>query len=157
MIKPWMVIGGVTLIVALAANLIRPKDIKWFRRLQRPQWLVIEPLIPFIWSVIFICGAWSAHIVWIRNPGDSYTWFLMAFYLLLEIAIVSYTPVMFWTRSLKIGTYIGGIGFILGVILTLLVLPISGWAALLLVPYLLWSPVGTIATWQMSKLNPESA
>jgi len=26
-------------------------------------------------------------------------------------------------------------------------------AALLLVPYLLWSPVGTLVTWQMQQLN----
>jgi tryptophan-rich sensory protein len=26
-------------------------------------------------------------------------------------------------------------------------------AALLLVPYLLWSPVGTLVTWQMQRLN----
>jgi tryptophan-rich sensory protein len=26
-------------------------------------------------------------------------------------------------------------------------------AALLLVPYLLWSPLGTLVTWQMQRLN----
>jgi tryptophan-rich sensory protein len=26
-------------------------------------------------------------------------------------------------------------------------------AALLLVPYLLWSPIGTLVTWQMQRLN----
>jgi translocator protein len=27
------------------------------------------------------------------------------------------------------------------------------WAAVLLIPYLLWSPIGTFTTWQMDKLN----
>jgi tryptophan-rich sensory protein len=27
-------------------------------------------------------------------------------------------------------------------------------ALLLLLPYLLWSPVGTLITWQMEQLNP---
>ncbi|MEM9949495.1 MAG: TspO protein, partial [Cyanobacteria bacterium P01_D01_bin.36] len=26
-------------------------------------------------------------------------------------------------------------------------------AAVLLIPYLLWSPIGTITTWEMSKIN----
>lgn len=153
MIKSWMVIGAVTLLVALGSSFLRPKDIKWFARLRRPRWLTFEALIPVIWTIVFICGAWSAYIVWERTQN----WPLMAFYVLVEVTIVLYSPVMLWTRSLRVGTFIGGLGFVLGLILTFLVWQISGWAALLLVPYLLWSPIGTYTTWEMSKLNPESA
>ena len=79
----------------------------------------------------------------------------MGLYLLLEIATIAYTPVMFRLRSLKIGTIIGGIGFIISVILAIAVLPVSGWAALLLAPYLLWSPIGTYTTKVMTELNPQ--
>lgn len=154
MIRSWMVIGAVAFLVALGANLITRGDRQWFKRLRRPGWLTFEPLIPIIWTIIFICGAWSAYIVWEANPGTSFTWLLMGFYLLLEIVIIAYTPVMFRTRSLKVGTIIGGAGAIIGLLLTLTVLPISGWAALLLVPYLLWSPIGTYTTWAMMRLNP---
>ncbi|MBD1888464.1 TspO/MBR family protein [Coleofasciculus sp. FACHB-SPT9] len=152
-IKSWMVIGGVTLLVAMGSNIITPNDVKWFKRLQRPRWLTFEPLIPFIWTVVFICGAWSAYIVWERTKN----WWLMAFYLLVEIAIVAYNPMMLRLRNLKVGTIIGTIGSVLGLILALTVLPISGWASLLLVPYVLWSPVGTFTTWKMMQLNPDDA
>ncbi|WGV27695.1 TspO/MBR family protein [Halotia branconii] len=155
MIKSWMVIGGVAFLVALAANLITPSDRKWFKRLQRPRWLTFEAAIPVIWTVIFICGAWSAYIVWENDPRSTKTWLIMGLYLLLEIVTIAYTPVMFRLRSLKAGTILGGIGFIIGILLTFVVLTISGWAALLLVPYLLWSPIGTYTTWQMMSLNPE--
>lgn len=157
MIKSWMVIGGVTLLVALASGLISPRDVKWFKRLQRPRWLTFEPAIPIIWTVIFICGAWSAYIVWEKEPGTQKTWLLMAFYLLVEVVIIAYTPVMFRFQSLRTGTIIGGVGAILGLILTLCVWPVSGWAALLLVPYLIWSPIGTYTTWEMIRLNPDDA
>lgn len=157
MIKSWMVIGGVAFLIALGANLITPGDRKWFKRLQRPNWLTFEAAIPVIWTVIFICGAWSAYIVWERNPGTNTTWLLMGLYALLEIAIVAYTPVMFRLRSLKAGTILGAIGFIIGVLLTFIVLTISGWAAVLLVPFLLWSPIGTYTTWEMKRLNPQDA
>lgn len=157
MIKSWMVIGGVAFLVALAANFITPGDRKWFKRLQRPRWLTFEAAIPIIWTVIFICGAWSAYIVWEKNPGTNTTWFIMGLYLLLEIVTIAYTPVMFRLRSLQVGTIVGGTGLILSIILTLIVLSISGWAALLLVPYLLWSPIGTYTTWQMVHLNPQDA
>ncbi|MEA5570727.1 TspO/MBR family protein [Calothrix sp. UHCC 0171] len=155
MIKSWMVIAGVTLIFAFCANFITPDDTKWFKRLQRPRWLTFEGLIPVIWTTVFVCGAWSAYIVWERNPGNTTTWFLMGIYLLLEIVTIAYTPVMFRLRSLKVGTIIGGTGFIIGLLLTLSVIFVSMWASLLLIPYLLWSPIGTYTTWEMAKLNPQ--
>jgi len=153
MIRSWMVIGGVTLLVALAANFITPRDVQWFKRLRRPRWLTFEPAIPLLWTVVFICGAWSAYIVW----ESTRSWLLMGFYLLLEIVTIAYNPAMLRLRSLKIGMIIGGTGAVLGILLTLTVLPISGWAALLLLPYVIWSPIGTYTTWEMIKLNPADA
>lgn len=152
-----MVMGGVTLLVALAANFITPGDRRWFKRLRRPGWLFFEAAIPLIWIVIFICGAWSAYIIWEKDPGSTRTWSLMALYLLLEVVTIAYTPVMFKLRSLKVGTIIGGAGAIIGVLLTIAVLPISGWGAVLLIPYVIWSPVGTYTTWEMMRLNPADA
>ncbi|MBD2629510.1 TspO/MBR family protein [Trichormus variabilis] len=157
MIKSWMVIGGVTFLVAFASSFVTPSERQWFRRLQRPRWLTFEAAIPLIWTVIFICGAWSAYIVWEHNPGTGTTWLMMGLYLLLEIFTIAYTPVMFRLRSLRIGTIIGGTGFIICLLVTIAVLPISIWAALLLLPYLLWSPIGTYTTWEMIHLNPQDA
>ncbi|WP_414529130.1 TspO/MBR family protein [Nodularia chucula] len=157
MIRSWMVIGGVAFLVALVANVITPSDIQWFKRLQRPRWLTFEGVIPIIWTVIFICGAWSAYIIWESNPGTTRTWLFMGLYLLLEIVTIAYTPVMFRLRSLRVGTILGGTGFVICLILILAILPISMPAVLLLVPYLLWSPIGTYTTWEMINLNPEDA
>lgn len=155
MIPSWLAIGIVTLAVPFTLNrFISSKDFRWFKSLRRPDWLTFEGAIPIIWTIIFICGAWSAYNVWEANPGTLSTWLLMGFYLLVEITISLYTLVMCKTRSLKVGTIIGGTGFFLGLILAILVLPISTTAFWLLVPYLLWSPVGTFVTWQMMQLNP---
>ncbi|HEY9901415.1 MAG TPA: TspO/MBR family protein [Candidatus Sericytochromatia bacterium] len=152
MIKSWMAIGAVTLLVALGGGLITPNDARWFKRLQRPRWLTFEVAIPFIWTVVFICGAWSAYVVWERQKS----WWLMGFYLLVELVTIAYNPAMFRLRSLKIGTILGGIGAVLGIILAVVVLPISIWASLLLLPYVIWSPIGTYTTWEMMKLNPDA-
>ena len=156
MIKSWMVIGAVALlVVALGGALVTPDGSRWFNRLQRPRWLTFEPAIPFIWTVIYICAAWSAYVVWESALGSRKTW-LMLLYLLLEVITTAYTPVLFRLRSLKVGTIIGGTGAVLSIILALLVLPISTWASLLLVPYLIWSPIGTYTTWEMMQLNPDA-
>ncbi|MEM9803732.1 MAG: tryptophan-rich sensory protein [Cyanobacteria bacterium P01_D01_bin.56] len=152
MIRSWMVIAGVTFAIALLANVIRPTDIKWFRRLQRPRWLTFEPLIPLVWTVVFICGGWSAYIVW----EQSQSWRTMAAYILLELLIVAYTPMTFWFRSLQIGMYLGAAGTALGLFLAIWVIQFSIWAIVLLLPYLLWSPTGTWITWEMQRLNSKT-
>ena len=157
MIKSWMAIGSVALLVSLGTALFKPRDTKWAVNLNRPNWLFFEPAIPLIWTVIFACGTVSAILIWEQDPGTSRTWLLMALYLLLEIVTVAYIPSTLRARSLKVGTLLGGFGAILGLILTLAVWPISGLAALLLMPYVLWSPIGTYTTWQMIQLNPDAA
>ena len=154
MIPSWLIIGSVTIGIIFIFNRLSRRDIRWFRRLRRPDWLTFEWAIPLIWISIFICGAWSAYIVWETQPGSFRTWLFMGFYLALEIAIMLYTPVICKLRSLKIGTIIGGTGFFLGLILAVLIRSISLEAFWLLVPYLIWSPIGTFVTWQMMYLNP---
>ena len=156
--KPWMIIAGITLLVSLGSFLIRPKeDLRWVKRLNLPRWLaLVEPVIPVIWTVIFTCGAASALLVWQQDPGSLKTWLIMGSYLLVEVVTVSYIPLTLRLRSLAIGTLIGGFGGVLGLVLAIVVFPISAIAALLLVPYLLWSPVGTYATRELIDFNPEA-
>ncbi|MEA5501115.1 MAG: TspO/MBR family protein [Limnoraphis robusta] len=158
MIKSWMVIAGVAFAVALGGNLfLQSDDLRWFQRLRRPSWLVFERLIPLIWTIVFIGLGWSAVIVWEQEPGTVRTWLLMGLYLLVEVVTMAYTSVTCKTRSLQVGTIIGGTGAILCVMLAISILPISQAATLLLLPYILWSPIGTFVTWRMAHLNPADA
>jgi len=191
MIKSWMVIGGVTLAAGLLVQLfMTPRGIKWFKRLRRPSWLTFEALIPLIWTTVFICGAWSATLVWetlakteAGRPlagisESSQVWLFMGGYLLVELVTLAYSPGMMLfmggyllvelvtlayspgmmnSQSLKIGMAIGGTGGILALLLAIAVWQVSHTAAGLLVPYLLWSPVGTYTTWAMAQLNPQDA
>ena len=156
MISSSIVIGTITLLVALGSALIRPRDIPWVSHLERPKWLFFEPAIPFIWTIIFVCGAISAILVWEEDPGSLRTWLLMGLYLFVEIVTTAYIPATLRTRSLAVGTVLGGLGFISGVLLAITVLPISKSAALLLLPYVIWTPIGTYTTRQMIDLNPDA-
>jgi len=153
MINSGIAIAVVIFLVSLGANLISPNDAKWFKRLRRPRWLTFEPLIPVIWTVILTCGGVSAYFVWEAEKGSFNGWMLMVFYLIVEVAIIAYIPVTLQSRNLTLGVGVGLIGFVLGVFLTLSVWQISQLSALLLIPYLLWSPIGSYATWAIGRLN----
>ncbi len=151
------VIGGITFLVALGSALLRPRDLKWGKRLERPKWLFFEPAIPFIWTIVFFSGAASAVIIWEQDPGSLKTWLLMGWYLVLEIVTVAYIPATLKFRSLIVGTVLGATGLILGIILGLTVLQMSQSAALFLLPYIIWTPIGTYTTREMIDLNPDAA
>jgi tryptophan-rich sensory protein len=157
MLSSGMIIAAITFLIAFGSFFITPRDVKWFAHLSRPQWLVFEPLIPFIWMAIFICGAISANLVWQHNPGSLVTWLLMGLYLFVEIITIAYIPLMLRLRSLKVGETLGLVGMISGIVLALCVLPISPLATVLLIPYLVWSPIGTLTTDELKQLNPEDA
>ena len=144
----WLVIAAVILLVAIGLNPSR-EDWAWFMRLQRPRWLSFERWIPLIWTSIYACFYAAALLTW--QAGGR--WLPMAGFLVLLVLVQSYTMVICRTRRLASGTAIGFAGWLLGVALAAVVAPLSGRAALLLLPYLLWSPVGTFVTWRMERLN----
>ncbi|MEI6065527.1 MAG: tryptophan-rich sensory protein [Pseudanabaena sp. ELA748] len=154
MIITWLAIAVVCFVIGFILNRIFPADYKWFMRLRRPRWLTFEVAIPFIWIAIFICGITSATVLWEAQPATVNTWLLMGSYAIVEIAVLAYTPVMTRLRNVRAGALTGAIGFILGLLLTNQVWQISSLAGWLLVPYLLWSPIGTYVTWVMARLNP---
>ena len=124
-------------------------DFAWFLRLRRPRWLTFEPLIPLIWVVIYVCFYASALLLWQTSRQG---WVLAAYAPLL-VLVQSYTWLICRTRSLRSGTAVGFAGWLWGVALAVVVVTHSLPAAVLLVPYLLWSPVGTFVTWRMERLN----
>ncbi|MFM7361554.1 MAG: TspO/MBR family protein [Cyanobium sp.] len=141
----------ILLVMAAVVALLNPgrDDWSWFLRLRRPAWLTFERWIPLIWSAIYACFYASALLAW--NGGGG--WGLMGGYLLLLLLVQSYTWLICRSRRLASGTAIGFAGWVWGVALTIAVLRLPGPAALLLVPFLLWSPVGTFVTWRMQRLN----
>lgn len=153
MFKSWMAIAAITFLVSLGGGMVSSQDTKWFKQLRRPRWLTFENFIPIIWTLILICGIISAELVWQAEQGSFKGWMIMSIYLLLEIAIIAYVPITLRSRNLKTGTMVGLMGWVIGVFLTLVVRQISTSAALLLVPYLIWSPIGSFTTWEIGRLN----
>ena len=141
----------ILLVMTVVCLLLNPsrEQFTWFLRLRRPAWLTFEGLIPLIWVAIYTCFYASALLAW----NAHWSWRLMVGYLVLLVLVQSYTWLICRSRRLTNGTAIGLAGWLWGVTLAVLVQPHSLAAVLLLIPYLLWSPVGTLVTWQMERLN----
>ena len=145
----WLTILLVMFVLLPALN-PRRQEFQWFLKLRRPRWLTFERWIPLIWLLIYLCFYAPALISWQASRSGG----LMAGYLLLLVLVQSYTLVICRSRRLRFGTVIGLLGWIWGVLLVGPVSAAASTAAWLLLPYLLWSPVGTWVTWRMEALNP---
>ena len=147
---PWLTI---LLLLWLVIAVLTPsrQQFAWFLRLRRPSWLTFERWIPLIWSLIYLCFYASALLRW--GAGGAAAPLAMAAYLVLLVLVQSYTLLICRTRRRAWGTAAGLAGCIWGLGLALATLAVSPVAALLLVPFLLWSPIGTFVTWQMQRLN----
>ena len=143
----------ILLVMGLTIAVLTPsrQQFAWFLRLRRPRWLTFERWIPLIWSVIYLCFYASALLRW--QVGGTTASLTMAAYLVLLVLVQSYTLLICRTRRLVLGTAAGLAGWFWGLGLALALLAASRPASLLLVPFLLWSPIGTFVTWRMQKLN----
>ena len=143
----------ILLVMGLVIAVLTPsrQQFGWFLRLRRPRWLTFERWIPLIWSVVYLCFYASALLRW--QAGGATAPLTMASYLVLLVLVQSYTLLIFRTRRLAWGTAAGLAGWLWGLGLALALLAVSRPASLLLVPFLLWSPIGTFVTWRMQKLN----
>jgi tryptophan-rich sensory protein len=73
---------------------------------------------------------------------------------LLLVLVEGYTWLMCRTRRLAAGTVFCLDAWSYGLIFSLLLLSISPLAAQLMLPFLLWTPIEAVITWQMRQLNP---
>ena len=143
----------ILLVMGLTITVLTPsrQQFAWFLRLRRPRWLTFERWIPLIWLVVYLCFYASALIRW--QVGGTTAALTMAAYLVLLVLVQSYTLLICRTRRLVWGTAAGLARWFWGLGLALALLAASRPASLLLVPFLLWSPIGTFVTWRMQKLN----
>jgi len=129
----------------------------WFQNLKRPSWLTFEPLIPFIWLFIWVCATVSAILVWeklVRSQrGTGPAWLFMGLYVAIALLTSAYSPVVAGLHSLPGGLIVGGTATLLVYILAVLAWSVTSKAAALLLPYMLWGPVGTYLTWILIQLN----
>ncbi|MCP9848334.1 tryptophan-rich sensory protein [Cyanobium sp. Morenito 9A2] len=122
----------------------------WYLGLNRPNWFNIESKVPTIWLGLYVCFFFSARLV-LETKGS---WALAFSYLTLVALAQGVSWLTCTSRSLHAGTVLGALAWIWAVITLLTVAPLSGLAALLLLPYLIWGAVATVGLQSMRSLNP---
>lgn len=148
----WIIVA-VSAAIFFGGNLFTSLRDPWFQNLVRPGWLTFEFLIPFIWTIVWLCGTISAIIVWEYDRRNR-PWLLMGLYAAIALLTTLYSPVVVDLRSLFGGLIFGGLATLLVYLVAISIRKISSTASWLLLPYMLWGPIGTYLTWVLIQLNP---
>jgi benzodiazapine receptor len=147
-VPAWLLILIVMAAVILGMN-PTARDFAWFQQLRRPVWFSSPGWIPLIWLTINISLYASALLAWQARRD----WMLIVAYLLLLVLVQGYTWLMCRTRQLATGAVIGLIGWGYALLFSVHLHSVSPNSVLLLLPYLIWSPIQAFATWQMRSLS----
>lgn len=116
------------------ALLTRPQLGSWYRRLRKPRWNPPDALFGPVWTVLYVMMAVAAWLVW--RTGASW-WRLVPFIVQLALNL-GWSGLFFALR--RPGLALVELALLWASIAVTIVVfaPVSGPAALLLLPYLSW-------------------
>ena len=149
-------IVAVTAGTAVAGGLSGDFDSAWYLHLRKPAWQPPGQVIGAVWSVLYTLTAIAASLLWRRRGqvrGNRLLW-LFALQYGLNAA---FTPVFTRVHALKLATLDSAMLAFVVATMAVLAWPVRRLAAVLLVPYVLWTAFATMLSWRLQRLNDTSA
>ena len=143
MLTPLLVSGAVALLLGIGGGLLTEVG-PWYHGLRKPRLNPPDWLFGPAWTLILALAAWSAAIAWTAAPDAATRTHVVILYGLNALFHLLWSPLFFkakrpdWALIEVIFLWASLVAIIVGVA------PFAPFAALLIVPYLLWV---SFATW----------
>jgi tryptophan-rich sensory protein len=126
----------------------------FYAELIRPDWAPPAKVFGPVWTILYVLMGIALYLVWSRRstPPSANSWLgLFA----VQLAVNAVWSWLFFEWRLGLWAFVDCA--VLAVLVGVLVWrarPVSGVAALLLLPYLAWVSFATVLSWTMWQLNP---
>jgi tryptophan-rich sensory protein len=150
--SPYGVAGGIGAIILGVGGLLTEIG-PWYRGLNKPSWQPPDFLFAPAWTLIFAFAAWSAGLAWKVAPGEGWRTTMVLLFLLNGCLNIAWSLLFFKWRRPDWALVEVAVLWLSIVVLMLWVGHVSGQAALLLVPYLLWVSFAAFLNRTIVKLN----
>ncbi len=150
--NPLYVAGGCAAVLLLAGGLASPIG-AWYNALRKPSWQPPGWAFGPAWTVILGLAAWSAAIAWTAAPDSATRTSIIILFAVNAVFHFLWSPLFFALR--RPDWALGEVVFLWASLVALLIglWPISQFAALLIVPYLLWVSFAAFLNWTIVRLN----
>lgn len=154
---------GVCLVVGwIGAQVTRPALIDWYPALDKPSWTPPDRAFPIVWTALYLLMGIAAWLVWRRLQADSQGsgsgglrhWLPLLLFA-VQLALNGLWSALFFGARAP-GLAFAEILLLLAAIIatTVVFSRVSGAAALLLVPYLLWVAYAAALNFAVWRMNP---
>jgi tryptophan-rich sensory protein len=145
---------AVTFSAALSASLFTRSALsEWYINLNKPFFTPPDWLFGPVWTVLYLLMALSALLVWNKGLTNAVVRIALVLYLLQLILNFLWTPIFFVLR-MPFFAFIEILLLWTAIVLTILVFArVSTAAALLLVPYILWTSFAAVLNLSIWLLN----
>jgi benzodiazapine receptor len=150
--NPLYVSGGCAAALLLAGGLATPIG-SWYNALRKPSWQPPGWAFGPAWTIILGLAAWSAAIAWTAAPDGAARMAIIILFAVNAACHFLWSPLFFALR--RPDWALGEVVFLWASLVALLIglWPISHFAALLIVPYLLWVSFAAFLNWTIVRLN----
>jgi tryptophan-rich sensory protein len=137
MSSPVIVAVGVALFLGVFGGLMTPIG-SWYKDLRKPSWQPPDWLFGPAWTIILGLAAWSAVIAWNAAPDAGARRDVVILFAVNAVCHALWSPLFF--RARRPDWALVEVVFLWASLVALVVglWPISPFASLLIVPYLLW-------------------
>ncbi|PTS86554.1 TspO protein [Sphingomonas sp. HMWF008] len=150
--NPLYVSLGCAAALLMAGGLATPLG-DWYKALRKPRWQPPGWAFGPAWTIILGLAAWSAAIAWTAAPDPAARTSIIILFAVNAAFHFLWSPLFFAIR--RPDWALGEVVFLWASLVALIVglWPISHFAALLIVPYLLWVSFAAFLNWTIVRLN----
>lgn len=125
----------------------------WYEALVKPEWTPPGWAFPVVWTTLYVLMGTAAWIVWRRGTKEEGTRKALGLFVLQLVLNAAWTPTFFGARRIFLALALIGVLWLAILATTLAFRRVSGTAALLLVPYLVWVSIATALNYRIWRMN----
>lgn len=149
----WSLLMFMVLCVATASTGAVFQPGAWYEALAKPAWTPPNWAFPVVWTALYIMIALAGWLVW-RETGLSAAIVFWGLQLVLNGA---WSWLFFGRRRMDLAMIDVSLLWASIAIFILLAWPVSIWAGLLFVPYLVWVSIAAMLNLTVWRMNPQAA
>jgi len=152
----YLLIPLITFLTAFLGGLITGGGMAWYKSIKLPAFTPGGGVIGAVWTGLFILSAISAILVWnssLRSEQAVRWKWIIAIFIANALLNIFWSWLFFGQHQIGWAIWEAGLLDLSVWLLIILIWPVSGLAAALLLPYGVWAAFATFLTYSVWKLN----